>query len=672
MAAYRVFAELTGQSFYTVRFCQPVITSDFPTIRDQAALVHPRSVSLVSALYDYRLLQLRDLSPDGPNVAGYPYNHLPPPHLLLGYQRMHRALNDYFFENRVFMQLGYDSSPTTQQTRRLYWTCLTDCSYSVNVGAYMRFLDLENFHDSFQQMHDAVLMDRIANDMAQVHLRGRGLNVTLSGAVVRAASADAVAPDAAERAQYLTGSGAGGLQDQILLRAASRRDANLLEAIRRLRVSLCHYLFCYAYDIFTTENTYRFLPGSDVYGEEQWLTLFADAFADLDTQALIRRAMRDPRNRSGRRGDEPADTMVRCFVSTLASRPDTDAAGAAAAAAENVRTLVGGAITLRNRRVPDRPGLRARDRHGRAITAAQARRIRRKAVQNFVDRLPRVTRRRKKGRQETPAPPGAAAADEAPRWGEDEEDEEEEERAEKSAASEDEALLDEVIRTALEAIDALQEELSGPAKRHTLFRFANAFYDLLLRTRESDVALVTESFLRKWVLYFFLAEHVASTLFYLYTQFVADRQFRLYVDVATLQVLIVGWDVNAEPVFRRIWSEQSNPSLIFETLWNRILRDFLLMVERTGQFDGMDEADQQIFLSDIQYRDRSGDIEEVLRQLNLNEELIDSIDISYRIKFRGIVAISTNERIVNNLQQVLRQRDRDAAIARHVPPRMRT
>ena len=88
-------------------------------VRNQPALVHPNSVFLVSRLYDYRLMQLRDLSPNGPNVAGYPYHRLPPPHLLLGYQYMHRALNDYFFENRVFMQLGYESPPA-QRPRRLF------------------------------------------------------------------------------------------------------------------------------------------------------------------------------------------------------------------------------------------------------------------------------------------------------------------------------------------------------------------------------------------------------------------------------------------------------------------------------------------------------------------------------------------------------------------------
>lgn len=224
---------------------------------------------------------------------------------------------------------------------------------------------------------------------------------------------------------------------------------------------------------------------------------------------------------------------------------------------------------------------------------------------------------------------------------------------------EEEQLLDEVVRTALEAIDALQQELSPTARRHDLFQFATEFYRLLLQTQQADVALVTDSFLRKWVLYFFLAEHIASTLYYLYSHFINYREFRRYVDVDTLQVLIVGWDVNARQVFKRIWSEQSNPATIFETLWNRILRDFLMMVERTGQFEGMDEADQQLFLSDIQYRDKSGDIEEVLKQLNLSEELIDSIDISFRLKYRGMVAIATNERIVDNLRNVLRRRQEE-------------
>ncbi|ANA50312.1 pTP protein [Fowl adenovirus 8b] len=351
-------------------------------VRHQPALVNPNSVALVSRLYDYRLMQLRDLSPGGPNVAAYPYHRLPPPHLLLGYQYMHRALNDYFFENRVFMQLGYESPPA-QRPRRLFWTCLTDCSYSVNVGAYMRFLDLDNFHDSFQQMHNAVLMDRIASDMAHVHLRGRGVDVARSGDVVGGGGGDLAAAgeddgdDAAAAAtaaarSHLSGSGAAGLQNDILLRAASRDDAVLLEAIRRLRVALCHYLFCYARERFNTENTYRFLPGSDVFGEENWLTLFTDAFAELDTQSLLRQAALDPRDHHA---EEPAETMARCFVSTLATGQDYDAESRGRGG------FSGGAIVLRNRRVTDRRGLRPRDRTGRAITASQVRRVRRRAAE---------------------------------------------------------------------------------------------------------------------------------------------------------------------------------------------------------------------------------------------------------------------------------------------------
>lgn len=629
-------------------------------VRHQPALVHPNSVALVSRLYDYRLMQLRDLSPGGPNVAAYPYHRLPPPHLLLGYQYMHRALNDYFFENRVFMQLGYESPPA-QRPRRLFWTCLTDCSYSVNVGAYMRFLDLDNFHDSFQQMHNAVLMDRIASDMAHVHLRGRGVDVARSGDVVGRGGDDlaavgeddgddgAAAAAVAAARSHLSGSGAAGLQNDILLRAASRDDAVLLEAIRRLRVALCHYLFCYARERFNTENTYRFLPGSDVFGEENWLTLFTDAFAELDTQSLLRQAALDPRDHDA---EEPAETMARCFVSTLATGQDYDAESRGRGG------FSGGAIVLRNRRVTDRRGLRPRDRTGRAITASQVRRVRRRAVREFIDRLPRVIRRRR-----VPRPEPVVDEEEEPMVGMEEEEPVPPPPA--AEEEEEETLLDEVIRTVLEAIDALQEELTGAARRHELFRFTNDFYRLLLQTRDADIALVTESFLRKWVLYFFLAEHVASTLYYLYTHFISNREFRRYVDVTTLQVLLVGWDVNAEPVFKRIWSEQSNPATIFETLWSRILRDFLMMVERTGQFEGMDEADQQLFLSDIQYRDRSGDIEEVLKQLNLSEEFIDSIDISFRIKFRGIVAINTNDDITANLRRVLRDREQDIAVARH-------
>lgn len=505
------------------------------------------------------------------------------------------------------MQLGYDRPPL-QRPGRLYWTALTDCSYAVNVGEYMRFLDLDNFHGTFEQMHNAVLMDRVAADMGRVH-RGMGI-----GAQHRESDP-----------ALLSGQGASGLQDVVMMRMASGADAARLAAIRRLRVALCHFLFCAHYDIMNTQQMYEFLPFGDVYGHEDWLTMFTDTFSDLNTRELVGSVERF----QGDFLEEPAEVMARYLLSTLAGHVDPP-------------QLSGGAIQLRNRRVSDRRGLRPRNRQGRAITADQLRRQRRRVISRFVDRLPPTTRRRR--------PPPPYIPEPIP------EEEEIPEIEEMEIEQEDpaEVFFREVIETALQAITALQDELSGPARRHEIFQFATRFYQLLISAR--DAGMMSESFLRKWVLYFFLAEHVASTLYYLFSHFVSNREFRRYVDVSTLQVLITGWDVGANQVFKRIWSEQSNPALIFETLWDRILRDFLMMVERTGQFDGMDEADQQIFLSDIQYRDKSGDINEVLKQLNLSEELIDSIDISFRIKFRGIVAITTNNAIKQNLRRVLQNR----------------
>nr|WGL40795.1 terminal protein precursor [Tawny frogmouth aviadenovirus A] len=679
------------------------------------------------------------MTPGGEAVARAPYNGLPAPHLLLGYQFMHRVLNDYLFENRVFMQLGFDRPPG-QRPQRLYWTCLTDCSYALNVGEYMRFLDLDNFHGTFAQMHNAVLMDRVAADMGRAHLRGRGIHVGTGGRVWPAdeeedeaaaarqdreqeepawrrwwrqqegaptppeMSAGRMRPTAttmtstttrtrddtalvdsslslndqllsstvSQNATSLSGSGALGLHDEVVRGVSSEDDAVLLAAIRRLRVALCHYMFCYAFDRFDTEQTYRFLPGSEVFDDDDWLVRWVDAFADLDTQQLVRAVAEDPEMLL----EEPAETMAKCLLSTLAGADDPEEA------------LRGGAYRLRSRRIPNRTGLRPRDSRGRAITLSRIRLRRPNYIWRFIDQLPRRTRR--------PRPPGAPPARPAappPPVEEDEEmpeleepwQEEEVRRAERvrrwmagepyeespeaepepeeieGEQPEEETFYDEVVRTVLQAIDALQNELGPVASRHRLFRFTTDFYRTLLRVSEDG--MLSASLLRKWVLYFFLAEHIASTLYYLYSWFVAHAEFRRYVDCQTLQVLIVGWDVNAQQVFKRIWSEQSSPATIFETLWARIIRDFLMMVERTGQFEGMDEVEQHMFLSDIQYRDKSGDVEEVLKQLNLSEELIDSIDISFRIRFRGIVAITTNQRIRGNLQRVLAQRGQQARAA---------
>ncbi len=431
-----------------MRFCEPVINADYAPIRDDHALTNPRSVALVSNVYDYRLQQLRDLTPGGPNVAEPPYNNLPPPHLLLGYQYMHRTLNDYMFTNRVFMQLSYDR-PQHQRPSRLYWTCLTDCSYPVNVGAYMRFLDLDNFHGTFEQMHNAVLMDRVVADMRSAHLAGRGA-------------------DPGE----LNGHGASGLRDNVLMRMSSARDAALLTAIRKLRVALCHYMFQKYFELFDTEEQYRYSPGSEVFLDDDWLTQWTELFSAIDTQELLRSTNeRFP-------FEDPTDLMTRCLISTLAGDDHP-----------SNTILRGGAINLRNRRVTDRRGLRARDARGRAITAADLRRQRPRAVRRFIDRLPLRVRRppaREEVEMEEPAPP--------------------------EEVDEEETLFDEIVRTVVEAIAALQQELTGTARQHALFQFTTEFYRLILSARNAGI--ITEPFLRKWVLYFFLAEHVASTLYH--------------------------------------------------------------------------------------------------------------------------------------------------------------
>lgn len=540
-------------------------------------------------------MQLLPLEPGSQNVRRPPYEGLPPPHLLLGYQFMHRVLNDYLFDNRVFMQLGFSRSRRFRQAR-LHWTCLTDCSYTVDVGQYMRFLDIDNFNETFEQMHNTVLMDRVVADINR--LRGRGGTNNPS------------------TYNILTGTGAYSMNDDMIIRMASQRDAYILGAIRKLRVAMCHYLFCLYYDHFVTQDAYNYIPFSEVFSNEDWLNSFTDVFSELDTRELVDSMRSDPIGLL----EDPAEIMTRCLMSTLLEESNPF----------NEGSLSGGAIQLRNRLVSSRPGLRPRDHRGRAITTSMLRTRRRRTAQHFIDRLPhRLRSRRRQDENQIQA--------EEPQEFEPEEEEE---------SPED--FVDEIVATVLRAIESLQNELSATTRRHRLFQFGTDFYRLLIRNRDSGI--VTDSFLRKWVLYFFLAEHIASTLYYLYIRLLANRNFSRFVEITTLQVLITGWDVHARQVFKRIWSEQ-NAHNMFETLWSRILLDFCMMVERTGQFAGMDEADQQLFLSDIQYRDKSGDIEDVLNQLNLSEELIENIDISFRIKFKGITAISTNKRIQEVLSQ---------------------
>nr|QQD36934.1 pTP [Pacific black duck aviadenovirus] len=584
-----------------------IMRLDDIAIRHERRQIDPREVYLVSRSYDYRMMQLIDMTPGSPNLNREPYDGLPAPHLMIGYQYMHKALNDYYFDNRVFMQLGFTRTYGSRQPR-LYWTCLTDCSYTVDVGRYMQFLDLDNFNETFEQMHNSVLMDRIAADMGQ--LRGRGF--------------DTDDPSQQDIVTTLSGSGASGLTEDTAMRLSSKHDANLLAAIRRLRVALTNYIFCWYYDRFNTQSEYRYIPFSEVFLDENWLTDFVEVFGDLDARQLVEEVslQTDPS-----RASEVAETMAKSLMSTLVEAHNPISLG----------PLKGGAIQLRNRRITSRQGLRPRDPTGRAITSSTLRQMRRRVTSRFRDRLPNVTRRTRY----TPIREDVEIYPENEFLSEMDTDEE-------NFEDSSENFIEEVVETVLGAIRSLREELSPTSRRHQLFQFGNEFYRLLLDSKNSGI--VTDSFLRKWVLYFFLSEHIASTLYYCYVKFHSNKNFTKFVSIETLQVLITGWDVHARQVFKRIWSEQ-NANDMFEKIWSRILLDFTMMVEKTGQFAGMDEADQHLFLSDIQYRDKSGDIDDVLNQLNLSEELIENIDISFRIKFKGITAISTNKRIQANLRR---------------------
>ncbi|BBJ21541.1 terminal protein precursor pTP [Crane-associated adenovirus 1] len=595
MAAERMFVSVTGQSQQTIRFMQLTIRADEPAIRHIPQLVDPRMVFIISQYYNYRIKMLQDLSPNSPDVQNPPYNNLPPPHLLLGYFYACRTINNYNFDNRTLFQIGF-VKPIRQVPSRLYWRMMVDCGYNVDVGRYMRFLDLANFDDTFTRMHNSVLMDRVAADMGNVYMVGRGFN-----------------DDSASRT--LSGHGASGIQDNTLLRISSAKDATLLCSLKHLRLALCNYLFCLYYDIFNTQEIYRFLPGSEVYAQGNWLNIFTQTFSVLNSKDLM-----ESINSDNNLFDEPARVMTQCLILSLSEESDPTS------------LLSGGAMQLRNRRIVARPGLRSRDARGRAITSSAVRRTRARTVREFVDRLPRRTRQRAHVRPPSPM-----------------ELEEIEPEIEMEEEDEESRFIREVIATIQNAMSAINDELSERARNHQLFTFARQFYTLLISAQ--DRHLVTEAFLRKWVLYFFLSEHIASTMYYLYSHFIENRNFRRFVDIEVVQIVIRGWDNNGENVFKRIWSEHEHSAVMFETLFSRVLRDFLTMIEKTGQIQDMDEQEQMMFLSNIQYRDRSGDVEEVLRQLNLNEENIDGVDISIRIKFKGVCAISTNNRIIANLQR---------------------
>lgn len=477
----------------------------------------------------------------------------------------------------------------------MYWSTTATCTYTINTGTYHRFIDYDNFEETLAQMQQAILSERVVADLALLRpLRGYGRT-----------SMDAephvpVEQMLQEQNRHMgrCQERAWGMADRIRIQRAGRKDLVVLTTIRRLKTAYFNYLLSH------NQETRLSLPCDAL-----WLEAFVERFSDpVDSDSLRRGLV----GHGGRENQQ----LLKCIVSALSLPHQTTES-----------FLRGGAFELRPRE------------NGRAVTE-EMRRRRGEIIERFVDRLP-ITRRRR--RVSARAPVSDVEEDEDIYADMPELEEPEEPSAPPPS-------FEEEVRAAVAgAIRLLEEELTVAARDHHFFNFALDFYQAMLRLEM--LGDINELTLRRWVMYFFIAEHIATTLNYLHHNLRLYAPFTRHLDIPFAQVIMRARDGDGRNVYNRVWNETGPQA--FPTLMQRISRDLSATVERAGQGE-LDEDEADRFMQDIAFHDNSGDVEEILRQVAMNDAEIDSVEISFRFRVVGPVVFSQKREIQNINRRVVR------------------
>lgn len=510
---------------------------------------------------------LMNLAPREAATLGWPLYTFPPPHFLIGYQYVVRVCNEYIFDTRAYSRIRYSSILAPHQ-QLINWSMLTNCTYTINTGAYHRFIDLENFEETLTQIQQAILTDRVVADLANIMpMQGFGLtqmeNETLPIEVLMQQQYRNIR-DCQDRAW--------GMAERVRLHQSGRKDVIILKTIRKLKTAYFNYLLSNA------DNSEPLSLPCDC----DWLDAFVERFANADLETTLSRT--------------PLQNIMKAVISTLSLPAYSDAL-----------SMQGGAFELRPRE------------GGRAVTE-QMRRNRGEMVERFVDRLP-IRRRRRR----SPVP-----------FFNDEEEEEV-------------SFEEEVRRAVSHVINLLEQELTATARNQQFFNFAVEFYRVIQRLEA--LGEINEMTLRRWVMYFFVAEHVATTLNYLHYHLRNVAPFNRLVELNLGQLVMRARRDDGRIVYSRVWNEMGINA--FSNIMTRVGTDLAATVERAGRFD-LDENEINQFMEDIAHHENSGDVQEILKQLEMNDVEIDSIELSFRFRLTGPVVFSQNPEIQRINSQVVR------------------
>ncbi|AOX15381.1 pTP [Human adenovirus D8] len=599
-------ARLTGQTVPTMDYFLPLRNiwnrvREFPRASTTAA-----GITWMSRyLYGYHRLMLEDLAPGAPATQRWPLYRQPPPHFLVGYQYLVRTCNDYVFDSRAFSRLRY-SEVVQPGLQTVNWSLMANCTYTINTGAYHRFVDMDDFQDTLTRVQQAILAERVVADLALVQpLRGVGVTRMEDSASAANDDIERLMHDYYKNLSRCQGQ-AWGMAERLRIQQAGPKDLVLLAAIRRLKNAYFNYIISNR----NCNSVHRAATCLSLPCDCDWLDAFLQKFSDpVDLEVLT----------------SPTPQLIRCIVSAL-SLPNGDP--------PYYREMTGGVFTLRPRE------------QGRAVTETMRRR-RGEMIERFVDRLP-VRRRRR--RAPPPPPPPEEIQEEVVM-------EQEEEEAPGDFEREVRATIAELIRL-------LEDELTVSARNAQFFNFAVDFYEAMERLEA--IGNISEMPLRRWIMYFFVTEHIATTLNYLFQRLRNYAVFTRHVELNLAQVVMRARDVDGDVVYSRVWNESGLGA--FSQLMGRISNDLAATVERAGRGDLQEEEIEQ-FMSEIAYQDNSGDVQEILRQAAVNDAEIDSVELSFRFKVTGPVVFTQRRQIQDVNRRVVAHASTLRAQHRDLPER---
>lgn len=557
-------------------------------------------------LYGYHRLMLEDLAPGAPATQRWPLYRQPPPHFLVGYQYLVRTCNDYVFDSRAFSRLRY-SEVVQPGLQTVNWSLMANCTYTINTGAYHRFVDMDDFQDTLTRVQQAILAERVVADLALVQpLRGVGVTRMEDSASV-SDDIERLMHDYYKNLSRCQGQ-AWGMAERLRIQQAGPKDLVLLATIRRLKNAYFNYIISNR----NSNSVHRAATCLSLPCDCDWLDAFLERFSDpVDLDALT----------------SPTPQLIRCIVSAL-SLPNGDP--------PHYREMTGGVFTLRPRE------------RGRAVTETMRRR-RGEMIERFVDRLP--VRRRRRRAPPPPPPPEEEIEEEVVM------EEEEEEEAPGDFEREVRATIAELIRL-------LEDELTVSARNAQFFNFAVDFYEAMERLEA--IGDISEMPLRRWIMYFFVTEHIATTLNYLFQRLRNYAVFARHVELNLAQVVMRARDADGDVVYSRVWNESGLGA--FSQLMGRISNDLAATVERAGRGDLQEEEIEQ-FMSEIAYQDNSGDVQEILRQAAVNDAEIDSVELSFRFKVTGPVVFTQRRQIQDVNRRVVAHASALRAQHRDLPER---